>query len=104
MADEKVEGRGEREHRKEEQDVHCPRRECGIGAKQVADAHIDEELQDIQPVGGIAAEGEEAARGARVVSVDTRDAGVSPAGVLVVGVVYVAYVAVEPCVEGGEHG
>ena len=69
MADEEVEGGGEDEHREEEQDIHCPRRERGIGAKQVADAHIDEELQDIQPVGSVAAEGEDAARGARAVSV-----------------------------------
>ena len=46
MADEEVEGGGEGEHREEEQDIHCPRRERGIGAEQVAYAHIDEELSE----------------------------------------------------------
>ena len=52
-----VEQQCEREHCEEEQDVHRPRREYGIGAEKVADAHIDEKLQDIQPVGSVAAEG-----------------------------------------------
>ena len=89
MADEEIEGGGEDEHREEEQDIHCPRRERGIGAKQVTYAHIDEELQNIQPVGCVAAEGEEAACGARVVSVVFVVFVVSV--IIVVGVVFVIF-------------
>lgn len=87
MADEEVEDGGEGEHCEEEQDVHRPRRERCIGAEQVAYAHIDEELQNIQPVGSVAEEGEEAARGARVVSVVF-----VVSVIIVVGVVFVIFV------------
>ena len=46
MADEEVEDGGEGEHREEEQDIHCPRRERGIGAKQVAYAPLADEISE----------------------------------------------------------